>query len=85
MVADNGEKGLTFAVEPIKLALSGHSAGRINDKKQSLSRENSYTGFTDHAARYRVAIFLIRLFSVRIEMRHPLVMGNWKLNGSPTW
>jgi hypothetical protein len=42
-VADNGEKGLTFAVEPIKLALSESWKATINDKKQSLSMMNLYT------------------------------------------
>ncbi len=50
VVADNGEKGLTFAVEPIKLALSENLEGRINDKKQSLHAFQSLYCFTDHAA-----------------------------------
>ncbi|EIV0973799.1 YiiQ family protein [Salmonella enterica] len=50
VVADNGEKGLTFAVEPIKLALSENLEGRIDDKKQSLSGDESLYCFTDHAA-----------------------------------
>ncbi|VEA09814.1 Putative uncharacterized protein YiiQ [Salmonella enterica subsp. enterica serovar Sanjuan] len=50
VVADNGEKGLTFAVEPIKLALSEIWKGRIDDKKQSLSGDESLYCFTDHAA-----------------------------------
>lgn len=50
VVADNGEKGLTFAVEPIKLALSENLKGRIDDKKQSLSGDESLYCFTDHAA-----------------------------------
>ncbi len=32
---DNGEKGLTFAVEPIKLALSENLKGRIDDKSKA--------------------------------------------------
>jgi hypothetical protein len=35
VISDNGEKGLTFAVEPIKLTLEPVPAA-INDKKQSL-------------------------------------------------
>ncbi|WP_000802248.1 DUF1454 family protein [Salmonella enterica] len=50
VVADNGEKGLTFAVEPIKLTLSENLEGRIDDKKQSLSGDESLYCFTDHAA-----------------------------------
>ncbi len=49
VVADNGEKGLTFAVEPIKLALS-EALEDNNDKKQSLSGDESLYCFTDHAA-----------------------------------
>jgi hypothetical protein len=63
VVADNGEKGLTFAVEPIKLALSETLEGRINDKKQSLSSENLYTvSQTMLPAGWPYS--LIRLFSV---------------------
>ena len=43
--------------------------------------ENLYTD-SQTMLPVRVAIFIIRLFAWRIEMRHPLVMGNWKLNGS---
>ncbi|MDU6388911.1 MULTISPECIES: DUF1454 family protein [unclassified Pantoea] len=35
VVADNGDKGLTFAVEPIKLALPPADQGGKNDEKQS--------------------------------------------------
>ncbi len=49
VVADHGEKGLTFAIEPIKLALS-ETLETINDKKQSLSSDESLYCFTDHAA-----------------------------------
>ncbi|SUI18096.1 Putative uncharacterized protein YiiQ [Salmonella enterica subsp. salamae] len=51
VVADNGEKGLTFAVEPIKLALSENlEGGELMTKKQSLSGDESLYCFTDHAA-----------------------------------
>ena len=35
VVADNGDKGLTFAIEPIKLALPPADQGGKNDEKQS--------------------------------------------------
>jgi hypothetical protein len=63
VVADNGEKGLTFAVEPIKLALSETLEGRINDKKQSLSRKISIL-FHRPCCPTGWPYSLIRLFSV---------------------
>jgi hypothetical protein len=43
VVADNGEKGLTFAVEPIKLALSETLEATINDKSKAFPVMNLYT------------------------------------------
>ncbi len=58
VVADNGEKGLTFAVEPIKLALSDAlEGGELMTKSKSLSRENLYTD-SQTMLPLRVAIFL---------------------------
>ncbi len=43
VVADNGEKGLTFAVEPIKLALSENRRGELMTKSKAFPGMNLYT------------------------------------------